>query len=66
MFCSLAFECPGLPRGGFLPALAMAPPQGLVLAAGVVGSEDNCLGIGEPAHGERRGIVSAMLTQRRE
>lgn len=65
MFCSLAFRCPGLPRGGFLPSLAMVPPQGLVLAAGVVGSEHNSLGTGEPAHGERRGIISAILTQRR-
>ena len=65
MFCSLAFGCPGLPRGGFLPSLAMVPPQGLVLAAGVVGSENNSLGTGEPAHGERRGIISAILTQRR-
>ena len=66
LFCSLAFECPGLPRGGFLPALAMAPPQGLVLAAGVVGSEHHRLGIGEPAHGERRDIISAIPTQSRE
>lgn len=65
LFCSLAFRCPGLPRGGFLPSLAMVPPQGLVLAAGVVGSEHNSLGTGEPAHGERRGIISAILTQRR-
>lgn len=55
----------GLPRGGFLPSLAMAAPHGLVLAAGVVGSEHNPLRTGEPAHGERRGIISAILTQRR-
>lgn len=55
----------GLPRGGFLTSLAMAVPHGLVLAAGVVGSEHNSLGTGEPAHGDRRGIISAILTRRR-
>lgn len=43
----------------------MVPPHGLVLAAGVVGSEDNSLGTGKPVHGDRRGIISAILTTRR-
>lgn len=43
----------------------MVPAHGLVLAAGVVGSEDNSLGTGEPVHGDRRGIISAILTTRR-
>lgn len=65
LFCSLAFKCQGLPGGGFLPSLAMALPHGPILAAVVVGSEHDSLGTGEPAHGERRGIISAILTLRR-
>lgn len=65
MFCSPASKCQGLPGGGFLPSLAMALGDGPVLAAGVVGSEHHSLGIGQPVHGERRGILSAIPTLRR-
>lgn len=40
----------------------MAPRHSPVLATVVVGSQHHSLGIGEPAHGERRGIISAILS----